>query len=139
MSAWEPYLDSIKNNCQNSNLQAIGIIGENGAVWADRNSGMTPAEAAILYKAAENDDKALFGTGFTVGGQKFACTKVDGDEGTIFGKGKEGNKFGTGFIAVNRIKGAILFAIGDKDASAGNVSCGVYNIASYLRNNGYEI
>ena len=148
MIGWEQYLNVIKNNCRNPNLPALGIIGETGVVWADQNSNMTIPEAKFLSKAltdvTRNDDffyvRALFGSGFTVGGEKFSVIKVgDRKEGTLYGMGKKGSKFEDGFIAISRIKGAILFAIGKKGDAREDISYGVEETAKYLRQNGFGI
>jgi len=135
MSAWDAYLDSIQGKCPQDKLAAIGIWGENGSKWACRGiSDLSVAECSAIY----NGDMSLCGTGITMGGQKFAITKVDTDDGVIVGKGKkEGCSFGTAVLSIYKINTAFLFAIGSPEAQGGNVSIAVGSIADYLKDNGY--
>lgn len=131
--AWDPYLDSIQGKCPSDKLVAIGIWGENGSRWASRGIELTVPECAAIYNA----DTSVCGTGLTLGGQKFAATRVDTEEGSIIGKGKEGNTYGKGVLSIYKINTAFLIAIGDSDAQGGNVSIAVGSIADYLKDNGY--
>jgi len=134
--AWDPYLDSIAGKCPNDNLKAIGIWGENGSRWASRGIELSVAECAAAYNA----DVSVCGSGLTLGGQKFAITRFDAEEGSMIGKGKaDANSFGKGVIAIYKINTAFLFAIGDESAQGGNVSIAVGSIADYLKDNGYGL
>lgn len=137
MSAWDAYLDSIQGKCPNDKLAAIGIWGENGSKWACRGiPDLSVAECSAIYNATSD----ACGTGLSLGGQRFAITRVDTEDGVITGKGKkEGNTFSTAVLSIYKINTAFLFAIGESDAQGGNVSLAVGSIADYLKDNGYGI
>lgn len=153
MSAWDPYVNSITQTYEaqkaknggsaDAALLAVGIFGDNGARWASTANiaGVTQAECAALARGC-NGDAELCGTGFTLAGNKFACTKVDTTQTDycMVGKGKkEANEFGTGAFFAYKVKGAILFAIGNDQAQGGDVNMAVSTIAEYLRGAGYEV
>lgn len=136
--AWDPYVQSIDAKYPNM-LKAVGIFGQEGTKWASRGVEINAAEAAAVYNAC-GGDMSICGSGFTLGGDKMACTRVDGEDGSIIGKGKKGGaNEGCAFFAM-KINGAILFAIGNgPDAQGGSINMAVSSIAEYLRENGYGI
>lgn len=68
----------------------------------------------------------------------FPLAKVDAEDQVLIGKGrKDGNKWETGPFTAMKIKGAIVFAVGNSEVQGGNVNTAVAHIAEFLRDNGY--
>jgi len=133
--SWAPYLDSIKSKCEG--LVALGIYGDNGVPWATEGVNVTAPEMAVLVQAFTGNQD-IFNTGFTLEGNKFVLTKVDQEDQIIIGKGrKEGNKWETGPFTAMKIKGAVVFAVGNSEVQGGLVNTAVSHIAEFLRDNGY--
>lgn len=135
--SWAPYLDSIKSKCDG--LVALGIYGDNGVAWATEGCTVTASEISGLCGAFKGS-LDLFNHGFTLEGNRFVLTKVDQEDQIMIGKGRkkeEGNKWGTGPFTAMKIKGAMVFAVGNSEIQGGAVNTAVSHIAEFLRDNGY--
>lgn len=139
MSAWDPYIQSIEGKYPNM-LAAVGIWGSNGARWASKGVELSVTECEALYRGC-GGDASLCGAGFSLNGQRFACTKVDGEDGCMIGRGKndDGHSWPKATFCCFKINGAVLFAIGGEGSQGGSVNMAVGSIAEYLRDNGYGL
>lgn len=70
--SWQGYIENIKLQCKSADLQAVGIFGQNGNLWAAENCSLTPEEAAYIARHINEGDESICASGFTVGGEKFA-------------------------------------------------------------------
>lgn len=133
--SWSNYLDSIKQKCDG--LVALGIWGDNGVPWAQEGAQLAAAEVALIANCF-TDDTVILNKGFTIAGNRFVATKIDKEDFTMIGKGrKEGNAWSTGPVTVMKIKGAIVFAVGNSEVQGGQVNLAVAHIAEFLRDAGF--
>ena len=118
-------------------LSACGVLGQNGGVWAVDKLTPTLEEILAINKAiGEGRASAIFGTGFTIQGHKFAATQIDDEDGTIAAAGKPGAYDKAPFYAM-KTNQAIIFAIGKPDTMKNKVSTAVCAVADYLKTTGY--
>lgn len=136
--SWKQYTDNIKTACNNK-LVAVGIFGVAGGLWHAEGINLTNEECAKLANAIENQDKSIFGTGFTLNDQKFAVTKLDDD--VICGKGKEAaNCWGKGEAVIFKTVQAIFVAVGglgDSEIKATSMLNHFYTVCEPLKDSGY--
>ena len=136
MSGWDAYIDSIRSNIVGSNAVAVALVGQDSSIWAKDASFDISADEILKIKAAVIDGDSSIYAGFTLGGEKFACTRVDSEDKVLQGKGK-GGAFGKGFVGIQGTGSALLIAIGDDTAQPGSVMVGLNAVAQYLEGSGY--
>jgi len=138
--SWQGYIDNIKGQCKGAALQAVGIFGHNGSQWAAENCSLTVEEAANIARHINEGDESICGAGFTVGGQKFAATKLDGEDKTLIGRGKgtdKGCSYDKVAIVVLGTAQALIVAIGAEGAQGGTIVNGCSKVQDYLAQSGY--
>lgn len=138
--SWQGYIENIKLQCKSADLQAVGIFGQNGNLWAAENCSLTPEEAAYIARHINEGDESICASGFTVGGEKFAGTRLDGEEKTLIGKGKgtdKGCRYDKGAIAILGTTQALIIAIGAEGANGGTIVNGTNKVQDYLAQSGY--
>merc|ERR1719382_981124 len=88
---------------------ACGIFGNDGTAWCAENSKMTKAEALEIIKNTK-DNSPLMGTGFSVGGERFAAIRVN-SEGLLVGKGKACATYKKGGFCMQKFAKGIVWGI----------------------------
>ena len=136
MSGWDAYVDSIRSNIVGSNVAAVALVGQDGGVWAkDATFNLSTDEILKIKSAVVDGDTSIY-AGFTIAGEKFACTRVDSEDKVLQGKGK-GGAFGKGFVGIQGTGSALLIAVGDDTAQPGHIMVGLSVVATALEGYGY--
>ncbi|KAI9926132.1 hypothetical protein ASPWEDRAFT_43512 [Aspergillus wentii DTO 134E9] len=120
---WQGYVDS--SLMGSGQFDKAGILSYDISALEAGSPGFTisPQEIAAL-KASFADPSSVFGTGITVGGEKFVCIRAD--DRSIYGKkGKEG-------IVIVKAASAVMIAHHGKDVQTPNAANVVEGLVDYI-------
>ncbi|KAJ9436644.1 Profilin [Diplonema papillatum] len=83
--SWDSYVDNL---LQSGNVTHAALLGIDGSIWAkDAGCNLTQEEAtAIAGGMGEVSGKYFQDNGCVLGGEKYFCLRMVGDEGLFYGK-----------------------------------------------------
>ncbi|KAJ9449951.1 putative protein phosphatase methylesterase 1 [Diplonema papillatum] len=128
--SWDSYVDNL---LQSGNVTHAALLGIDGSIWAkDAGCKLTQEEAtAIAGGMGEVSGKYFQDNGCVLGGEKYFCLRMVGDEGLFYGKK------GPSGLCIARSTQCLVVGVYGEGQTPGACNIAVEGMKDYLVGAGY--